>query len=202
MLTTFGLLSSVVEALNAIDVSYSANTYLPERYINLGHALMKASLIVQLVVITLFLILAGVFTYRCHRDGVLVYKVLTPLCTLYASMALILARTVYRTVEYFALSNVSTSSVDNINDLSPLLKYEWYFWVFEAALMLLNSIMWNIWHPGRYLPQNKLIHLAEDGVTEIQGTKSRDERNYLITVLDPFGWFVGGQKNEKKEVTV
>ncbi|KAH8195300.1 hypothetical protein TruAng_010523 [Truncatella angustata] len=187
VLTTFGLLSSFVEALNAIGVSYSANSALPERYINLGHALMKASLIVQLVVIALFALLASVFFHRCHKNGVLVQKVYTPLNVLSISMGLILARTIYRTIEYFVIANVIVNYESGPENISPLLNYEWYFWVFESTLMLINSVMWNVWHPGRYLPQNKRLHLMKDGVTEIEGIEDKDERSFLVTLIDPFG---------------
>ncbi|KAK9425682.1 hypothetical protein SUNI508_03043 [Seiridium unicorne] len=196
VLVTFGALSSIVEALNAIGVSYSANTYLPERYIVLGHALMKASLIVQLVVIALFALLGSVFYHRCHKNGVLSRKVRIPLNTLSVSMGLILARTIYRTTEYFVIASTSTASIASVNDLSPLLRHEWYFWVFEAVLMLVNSVVWNVWHPGRYLPADKNIYLTQDGVTETEGVEFKDERSFLVTLLDPFGMCIqrGGKQ--------
>ncbi|KAM0808353.1 hypothetical protein AB5N19_08696 [Seiridium cardinale] len=216
VLVTFGALSSIVEVLNAIGVSYSANTYLPERkfivgllpaflrlrlkgdqcYIVLGHALMKASLIVQLVVIALFALLGSVFYHRCHKNGVLTRKVRIPLSTLSVSMGLILARTIYRTIEYFVIASTSTASIASVGDLSPLLRHEWYFWIFEAVLMLVNSVVWNVWHPGRYLPAGKNIYLMQDGVTETEGVEFNDERSFLVTLLDPFGMCIqrGGKQ--------
>lgn len=48
----------------------------------------------------------------------------------------------------------------------PLLRYEVFFYVFEASLILLNSALWNVYHAGRYLPRDKVIVLSQDGRTE------------------------------------
>jgi hypothetical protein len=195
VLTTFGMLSSVVEVLNALGVSYASNTFLPDRYIQLGRALTKTALILQIVVIALFLLLAAIFHSRCNKAGVLNRKVRGPLITLYISTGLILARSIYRTVENFGLASVVT----DLKTLSPLLRYEWYFWVFEASLMLINSIMWNVRHPGRYLPRNKKVYLAQDGKTEVEGPGWKDDRGFIMTVCDPCGMMnMGTRKEEKK----
>ncbi|KAI4600923.1 hypothetical protein KJ359_013086 [Pestalotiopsis sp. 9143b] len=199
VLTTFGFLSTLVEVLNAIGASYSANTFLPRQYIVLGHDLMRASLILQLVVVAVFALLATVFYRRCKRAGVLGRNVRTPLRVLYASTALILVRTVYRTVEYFVLSDTSTAAVTDPAQLSPLLRNEWYFWVFEAAVMLANSVLWNVFHPGRYLPTDRNVYLERDGVTEVMGDYgAEDSRSWLMTVCDPFGLMDGprGRRDE------
>lgn len=44
--------------------------------------------------------------------------------------------------------------------------------------MLLNSVLWNVWHPGRFLPRNYLVHLAEDGSREIE-EDFEDDRTLL-----------------------
>ncbi|ETS82045.1 hypothetical protein PFICI_07047 [Pestalotiopsis fici W106-1] len=191
VLTTFGFLSTLVEMLNGIGVSYSANSYLPQGYITAGHDLMRASLILQIVVIACFALLATVFYRRCQHAGVLNRRVKTPLQILYVSMGLILVRTIYRTVEYFDLSDASTASVTNVDELNPLLRNEWYFWVFEAAIMLINSCLWNVFHPGRYLPVDKNLYLDKDGVTEVLGDGVDDKRSWLMTLCDPFGLLNG-----------
>jgi len=35
--------------------------------------------------------------------------------------------------------------------------------------MLANMVLWNIWHPGRFLPEDKRVYLAQDGETEVLG---------------------------------
>lgn len=194
------MLSSVVEVLNAIGVSYSANPALPARYVDLGHALMKSSLIIQLVVIALFALLATIFYRRCHQRGLLNRRVHTPLVILYVSMGLILARTIYRTIEHFALSSGGGIFDSPIDELSPLLRQEWYFWVFEAALMLTNSLMWNVWHPGHYLPANKNVQLTQDGITEVEGSGSDDRRPFLVTLIDPFEMCITSKPRTKEAV--
>ncbi len=161
---------------------------LPERYITLGKALLKASLILQLIVITLFYLLAGIFHYRCLRGGIQTRKVQGPLVTLYVSSLLILIRTIYRTVEYLGTQTLVGGPGFDLMTLSPLLRYEWFFYVFEASLMLVNVALWNIRHPRRYLPQDYRIYLAKDGVTEIQGPGWDDKRVFLMTLIDPFGF--------------
>ncbi|KAK2803603.1 hypothetical protein FQN51_003365 [Onygenales sp. PD_10] len=197
VLTTFGLLSAVVEAMNAIGVAYLASPKVSETKSEIGHALTKASLIVQLAVIAAFCALAILFQRRCARHGISSRKVTTGLVTLYTSMFLILGRCVYRTVEHFAFTPTAPGAQWRTDpaDLNPIIKHEWFFYVFEAALMLTNSTLWNGSHPHRYLPADYNIYLARDGVSEMVGPGWEDDRSFFITLLDPFGWI---WKTEKK----
>lgn len=197
MLTTFGALSAVVEVLNAIGVSYTANAWLPEKFVNLGHILAKASLIIQIIVIVLFAVLATTFRHRCVKGGLTNANVLNPITTLYVSMGLILGRTIYRVIEYFSMTAVGQST--DLEAMSPIVRYEWYFWVFEAVLMLLNCFLWNVRHPAGRLPQDKNIYLARDGVTEVLGEGWEDRRPFLVTMLDPFGWCTSHKQQGRKE---
>ncbi|KAK0628374.1 hypothetical protein B0T17DRAFT_505055 [Bombardia bombarda] len=201
VLTTFGTLSSLVEVLSAIGVSYVANTSLPARLITLGDALLKASLVLQLVVMLFFFLLAGTFHARCVRAGITSRRVHAPLLTLYLSTLIILGRTIYRTVEYFG-SNVVRSHAEGGGRLdpmmlSPVIRYEWFFYVFEAVFMLANSVLWNVRHPRRYLPEDYRVYLAQDGATELTGPGWKDKRSYAMTALDPFGWFGDGSGSGK-----
>jgi hypothetical protein len=191
-LTTFGFMSAIVEVMNAIGVSYTANRSLKPSLQDLGHILMKTSLIVQVVVITIFCGIAGLFHRRCVRGGVASRSVKGPLWTLYASMLLILIRTIYRIVDHFAISKIPTK-VDGDWDpksLSPMLRWEWYFYTFEASLMLINTFLWNVRHPRFYLPEDYHVYLAQDGRTEIKGPGWESNRPWFITFLDPFD-FIG-----------
>lgn len=192
VLTTFGFLSAVVESLNAIGVEYIANNSLPRSLINLGSIFIKTALVLQLVVIALFVLCTAIFHHRCAQLGLVGNKkVAVPLRTMYVSTGLILVRTVYRTVEYFV---VDTSAA--AGQSSPILKHEWFFYVFEATLMLLNSFMWSLFHPRRYLPGNNRVSLERDGVTETEGAGWEDGRPMWVTFLDPFGWFTSkGRKS-------
>lgn len=176
----------MVEVLNAIGVSYLANRFLPERYTKLGDALLKAGLVLQIAVIALFVLCTGIFHQRCAKAGLASNrKVSMPLLIMYLSTILILMRTIYRTVEQFGFDALTKS--EGGAELSPIFRYEWFFWVFEATLMLINSCMWTVFHPLRYLPANNRTYLERDGVTEIEGSGLKDDRLLWVTFLDPFG---------------
>ncbi|KAJ4396162.1 hypothetical protein N0V93_000381 [Gnomoniopsis smithogilvyi] len=190
VLTTFGFLSALVETLNAIGVEYLANNSLPRNLINLGSILLKTGLVLQLVVIALFILCTSVFHHRCAQLSITSNdKVVVPVRVMYVSTGLILVRTVYRTVEYFGYDRFNAA-----DQLSPILKDEWFFYVFEATLMLLNSFMWSLFHPRRYLPGNNRVFLKKDGVTESEGSGWKDGRLLWVTFLDPLGWFIGMDK--------
>lgn len=74
---------------------------------------------------------------------------------------------------------------------------EAYFYVFEVLLMLSNSVMLNIMHPGRLLPQDSKIYLSTDGVTELKGPGWRDPRKWYWQFMDPFD-FAGCCRKEEK----
>lgn len=105
---------------------------------------------------------------------------------MFVSTGLVLARTVYRTVEYFGYDRLAAvQSLDG--GVSPILRYEWFFYVFEATLMLVNSTLWSVFHPRRYLPRTNRVFLERDGVTETEGPGWEDERPKWVTFLNPFG---------------
>lgn len=202
-LTTFGFFSALVEVMNALGVSYLMTPEIRESKQKLGHALMKASLICQLGVISVFCIIAGVFHRRCTRAGITSRSVQGPLWTMYTSMTLILIRTIYRVVEHFGTSQIPANLPPDWDpmSLSPIVRYEWFFWVFEASLMLINTVLWNIRHPRLFLPENYHIYLAQDGKTELQGPGWKDEMPWFMTFIDPCGLTAaltgGGRKKEK-----
>ncbi|OAQ72782.1 RTA1 domain-containing protein [Pochonia chlamydosporia 170] len=194
-LTTFGSLSFVVEVLNGLGIAWVAQPTVKENLHNVGHGLLKASLLLQLFVIVLFLGTAGTFHYRCARGGVLTRATRFPLVTMYTSSLLVFVRCVYRTVEYFSSESMyGAKSVDELNALSPIIRYEWFFYVFEASLMLVNEGLWNVMHPRRFLPRDYHVYLAKDGKTELQGPGWEDERGFLMTMIDPLGCMDRGKK--------
>ncbi|KAF9766314.1 hypothetical protein IL306_001305, partial [Fusarium sp. DS 682] len=186
VLTTFGFISAIVEALNGWGASYSANQSLTDSEINAGHALIKTSLLLQIVVAMLFITLAVTFHRRCVVAGITNERLNKPLWTLYTSMTLILARTIYRIVEYFSVAELRYGPGFDPATISPVVRYEWFFYVFEAALMLCNLVMFNMRHPRRYLPRNNKIYLSPDAVTEVEGPGYKDPRKLWQTLIDPF----------------
>ncbi|KAM5341630.1 hypothetical protein ACJ41O_014661 [Fusarium nematophilum] len=186
VLTTFGFISGIIEALNGWGASYSANQSLKDSEIKAGHALIKTSLILQIIVAVLFIALAVVFHRRCIANGIRNDRLDSSLITLYTSITLILGRTIYRLVEYFGVEELRFGPDFDPATISPVIRYEWFFYVFEAALMLINTVMFNFRHPRRYLPRNNKIYLAPDGVTEVEGPGFKDPRPFWQTLVDPF----------------
>ncbi|KAK4156827.1 protein RTA1 [Chaetomidium leptoderma] len=207
VITTFACISFIIEALNGNGVAYSANQSLPASQQETGRSLLKAALMMQLGVLALFLLLAATFHRRCARAGLHNQNLTAALRTLYASTALLSVRTVYRVVEYWSIIVAQHDDfwrpgggVD-VNALSPALRYEWFFYVLEASLMLANTVLMNVRHPRKYLPKSAKTYLAvEDGVTEVLGPGYKDGRPFLVTVLDPFDlWGLVKGRDDDKE---
>lgn len=202
VLTTFVALSAIVEALTAnggVRVANS-NPKLPDSYRETGRILLKIALILQIVILGLFVLLAATYQRRCQKAKIFPANLKAVLTTLYVSSTLIGTRTIYRIVEYFLVANFHANSVAEANAASPILRYEWFFWVFEATLMVTNTFLLNARHPMRYLPRDNTIYLAEDGITEIKGPGYEDKRHWLLTVIDPFdlgGMFQGRNMNRR-----
>lgn len=198
--TTFAMLAAVVESLSAVGSSYSANQALPPRTQDVGKALLKASLILQLVIVNSFIVLAVTFQRRVAKAGIHSRRVRSSMLTLYISTALIEARTIYRTVEYFGLADTRIQRGADLHNLPPEFRYEWFFYVFEASLMLANAYLWNIRHPRRYLPATTNIFLSQaDGVTEVDGPGYKDSRSFLATLFDPFDFMGLPTGRDKKD---
>ncbi|KAK4099879.1 hypothetical protein N658DRAFT_508276 [Parathielavia hyrcaniae] len=188
VITTFAFISFVVESLNGAGAAHVANMSLPANLQEIGRSLLKAALVIQLAVLACFVLLAVTFHRRCLRAGLRNPALLAPLYTLYASTLLITARTVFRVAEYWTVAEHDFYSGDiDPDDLSPAIRYEWFFWVFEASLMLVNHVLFNVRHPRRYLPKSVKVYLSPaDGATEIMGPGYKDGRPVWVTVLDPF----------------
>ncbi|KAH6886496.1 hypothetical protein B0T10DRAFT_530665 [Thelonectria olida] len=200
VLTTFGFLSAIIESLNGWGASYSANQSLSDGEIKTGHALIKTSLILQIVVAVLFIALATIFHRRCLANGIKNDRLNIPLVTLYTSISLILVRTIYRIVEYFGVAELRFGPGFDPMSMSPIIRYEWFFYVFEAAIMLANVVMFNLRHPRHFLPKSNKIYLAQDGVTEVEGPGFKDPRPFWMTLVDPFdirGIVTGQSKQER-----
>lgn len=141
-----------------------------------------------------FVSIVLVFHRRCAQGGLLSDKIKRPIYVLLASCTLITIRTVYRTVEYFDIASINTWNADQ---MSPILKNEWFFWVFEVMVMYANTTMLNMLHPMTKLPKSNKIYLAKDGVTEIEGPGCQDKRPFFMTFVDPFD-LVGLVMNKKR----
>ncbi|KAL5340114.1 hypothetical protein BJX70DRAFT_387548 [Aspergillus crustosus] len=173
-----------VEVLTANGAALLANTEATQSRRDIGDALLKSALILQLALMVGFVSLAATFHRRCSRVGVLNQKLIRVLAVLYCSCGFITIRTIFRTVEYF--SAAAEHTWDNPDDVHYIIKNEWVFWLFEVAIMYANTTMLNIFHPMDCLPRSNKIYLARDGKTEIEGPGFQDPRPWYITFIDPF----------------
>lgn len=179
---------AIVEALNALGVALSANPTSSRGQQEVGSRLTIAGLAIQLIVIIIFIVLAAIFHRRCAKGKIRSRAISTPLLILYISMSLILIRCIYRLVEHTGNTKVQLGNFESLLALSPILRYEWYFYVFDATLMLVNSVLWNVWNPGRYLPMSHHIYLGQNGI-ELQGEPRPDDRSVAakIASISTFG---------------
>ena len=192
-----GIIIEVITANGAVQLS-SANATRDSQ--DIGKALLKAALILQLILMAAFVALAAKFDYNCRKCGVMNAKVKRCLRILYISCTLITIRTIYRTVEYFTAASLNTYSETEIQHISPVLKQEWYFWFFETAFMYTNTTMLNVFHPMQVLPRSNKIYLAQDGVTEVEGPGYDDPRHWIQTFIDPFDVYGMITKRNKQQV--
>lgn len=193
---------AVIEGLNGAGVSLSANAGASEATKNAGHILVLVALVLQVLVILVFACLSTSFHQRCIKAQVPMQTkaVKSTLITLYMSMILIFVRCVYRLVENATgTTSVDIDDIEALDDLSPILRYEVYFYIFEASLMFVNSVLWNIRHPGPCLPHDHHIYLAQDG-TEAKGeTSAIDRRSFLWNMVNTL--FCGLIFRDKKATT-
>lgn len=171
----------IVETLNSLGVAFTSNPKSSQA--ELGKILVLVAIGIQICLIFTFFCLAGVFHWRCSKDRVQTKAIPTLPIVMYLSMSLILVRSIYRLVEHAGNSSIDIDDPEALKFLSPLLRHEWYFYVFEGATMLVNSLLWNVWHASRYLPQTKNIFMGEDGRTEMMWDEEEsDERSTIANI--------------------
>jgi hypothetical protein len=172
--TTFVGLDAVCEILIGQGAWRMANSTMTEKQRQLGANLVTASLCLQAALFGAFGLLAAQFHIRARKAGVLSKDLKTLLVVLYVSATIVTIRCIYRLVEYI-------SGWD-----SAIYKNEVVFWIFEAVIMFLNTLLLNFWHPGKRLPKSNSVFLDRDGVTERRGPGWTDDRPWIVTLFDPF----------------
>ncbi|MBE7181293.1 MAG: RTA1 domain-containing protein [Terriglobus roseus] len=187
VLVTFLGVDVIIEVLIANGVARVANTGNSLHSRQVGEDLLRSALILQAVFFVIFALIGVRFQWACHKKGVLNRNLKTVLYVMYASCALITTRCVYRIVEYF-------QGFDG-----TIYDTEWYFWVFEATIMFLNTLLLNVFHPGRFLPASSKSFLGVDGA-EREGPGWEDKRAFLFRLLDPldiYGLLISRDKHAK-----
>lgn len=195
-LVVFATLTPVIELLTIAGIAYLTDRTAPDKSLVIGGTLTKASLVLQLIVTVAFLLLAGVFYNSCRGGRIRNPRVTRPLLIGVTSMVLVFGRTVYRMVEHFGVP-ASREGLDPLS-LDPVVRYEWFFYVFDAAFMLLATVLWNVGHSARYLPENPRMYLAQDGKTILKGPGWNDSRSKTETIFNPFAGLKSDNGRQKK----
>jgi hypothetical protein len=183
--TTFIGLDGVCEILIGQGAWRMVDSSSTDAQRQLGANLVTASLCLQAALFGAFGLLAAQFHRRANKAGVLRKDLRVVLYVMYVSATIVTIRCIYRLVEYI------------LGWESSIYQNEVYFWIFEAAIMFLNTALLNIYHPGKRLPHSNSVFLARDGVTERRGPGWSDNRPWIVTVFDPFdlwGLFKGNDK--------
>jgi uncharacterized membrane protein YidH (DUF202 family) len=197
-MSLFGALVAVVEALNGLGVAFTSNPSSTQSIQELGSKLTKTSLTVQLAVIVICVVLAGFFFWNCTKQGIRSRNINIPLIVLSSSMLLIFIRCIYRLIEHLGNVGLAIDNLESMRRLTPILRYEWFFYIFESTTMLVNSAIWNVWHPGRYLPRLHNVYLSPDG-TEVEAEEDSDTRPLLAKAgsILTFGIFFRKKKTQR-----
>ncbi|KAL8720331.1 MAG: hypothetical protein Q9225_002793 [Loekoesia sp. 1 TL-2023] len=198
VISTFLGLDAIVGILTGNGGARVANTDATPEERDVGKALLRASILLQVISFFLFVLLEAVFHRRCHKAGILApkptpeankqaNKVRRVLYLMYISSIIISSRHIFRVVDVWQ------------GYKGYLETHEWPLYIFDGLFMFANALMLNIWHPMKYLPNDNKIYLSKDGTTERLGPGWEDRRFLLITIIDPFdivGLFVKRDKEK------
>lgn len=104
-----------------------------------GEKIIKIGLIVQIIFLALFLVTSVSFHVRLSRGGS-AYSMQVPWkrhqMALYITSALVFVRSIFRFIEYALGSS------------GPLLQHEYWSYIFDACLMVLVMLVFNVIYPG------------------------------------------------------
>lgn len=113
-----------------------------------------AGLVIQLVMFGLFIVTSVVFEKRMDRfssgTGSSSWK--KHHYALYAVSGLIMARSIFRVIEYA------------MGQKGYLLSHEWTMYIFDSLLMFAVMVIWAFWHPGALHE-----HVSERGELDMEG---------------------------------
>lgn len=104
-----------------------------------GEKIVKIGLVVQIIFFALFIIVSILFHVRLARGGARYAHVVhwrKHQVALYASSVLVFVRSIFRFIEYQAGSD------------GPLLQHEYWTYIFDAFLVLVAMLVFNVAHPG------------------------------------------------------
>ncbi|KAJ6111747.1 hypothetical protein N7523_007808 [Penicillium sp. IBT 18751x] len=104
-----------------------------------GEKIIKIGLIVQIIFLALFLVTSVSFHIRLSRGGS-AYSMQVPWkrhqMALYITSALVFVRSIFRFIEYA------------LGGSGPLLQHEYWSYIFDACLMVIVMLVFNLIYPG------------------------------------------------------
>ncbi|KAL2682593.1 hypothetical protein Neosp_007045 [[Neocosmospora] mangrovei] len=117
-----------------------------------GQTIIIVGLFVQLIFFGFFGIVAIVFHRRIHNEPTSAsLKIHSPwqklLVILYVSSALIMVRSIFRVIEYI------------MGEDGELMAKEAYIYIFDATLMLIVSVIFNVFHPSAIINKESMQRL-------------------------------------------
>jgi SNF family Na+-dependent transporter len=120
-----------------------------------GQNVIKIGLIVQIVFLALFLVTSVSFHIRLAKNGS-AFVTRVPWrrhqMALYITSALVFVRSIFRFIEY----ELGTSG--------PLLQHEYWSYIFDAALMVIVMLVFNVIYPGEIGDLLRERKKADDGM--------------------------------------
>lgn len=192
VLSTFMILSGVVESLTANGAANSAGTGRRPSQVKNGLDCLKAALILQCFVEAFFFSMVATMEYRCRKAKVFPTHIRMVCYVLYITSFMVLVRCIVRTIEGFEAAACDPNSNGPKGYCGYISTHEEFLWIFEIANISLFVVLLAVFHPGRYLPRSSLIFLDPvDGRTERVGPGfgKADKRPLWITILDPFNLY-------------
>ncbi|OQE46065.1 hypothetical protein PENCOP_c001G08989 [Penicillium coprophilum] len=123
--------------------------------ITLGQNIIIAGLFIQIAFFGFFVVTAGIFNYRLWkcRDCISMSSIRVPwqkcFFVLYTASLFIMIRSIFRAIEYITGTN------------GPLMSTEVYLYIFDAALMFLTMLTFNIFSPKTLVTPQSATHDVE-----------------------------------------
>ena len=133
-----------------------------------GQWIVVGGLIVQLIYFGFFIIVAFNYQIRVNKAAVsddvkarVNWKL--NLIVLYAASFLILIRSIYRVVEYVTGKD------------GTIMTHEWFFYVFDAALMAMVAVIYAVVPPKELTRANREAGYQEVELTKLEAGSTSDE---------------------------
>ncbi len=123
--------------------------------VKLGERVITGGLFIQVFFFGFFVVVAGIFHYRISlhptgRSSSIELPWQRYLVILYLASAFIMVRSVFRIAEYLQGSD------------GFLLQKEIYLYIFDATLMFLSMVLFNVWHPSKIITKDLLASTLSD----------------------------------------